>query len=103
MRATLFTSTCYSTCYRRTASPSENWHGGGGNRTRVRKPSALRCYVCSPRFSFEPEAATDGILKLGPGKSRYLEPRRPRQPARILTVLPRPTGRDREDRALKAV
>jgi integrase len=36
-------------------------HGGGGNRTRVRKPSARRCYVCSPRFSLELLAVADGI------------------------------------------
>jgi len=46
-----FTGSPYSRPYRRSASPSEKRHGGGGNRTPVRKPSALRLYVCSPRFS----------------------------------------------------
>ena len=75
--------------------------GGGGNRTRVRKPSTLRFYVCSPCFYLEPKATADSILRLVPGKSRWPAPRHPSQPARILTVLPQPTGRDQEDRALR--
>ncbi len=40
-RERTFGVACHSACYSRTASPSEKGDGGGGNRTPVRKPSAL--------------------------------------------------------------
>ncbi len=77
--------------------------GGGGNRTRVRKPSALRPYVRSPRFATSPRLPRTGFLEPVLDRSRHLGSRHPRQPARIMTVDPNPTGRELGDRALRAV
>ena len=44
--------------------------GGGGNRTRVRKPSALRRYVRSPWFGRTAERSRTGSRRNVPGKSR---------------------------------
>jgi integrase len=40
---------------------AKNSDGGGGNRTRVRKPSALRPYVRSPRFEVGSVPGTDAL------------------------------------------
>ena len=75
--------------------------GGGGNRTRVRKPSTLRPYVRSPRFEVGSRTITDN---LPPTPSRKISPLR----ARALGAAsphsdghPEPTGRDPGDRALR--
>jgi len=61
----------------------KNSHGGGGNRTRVRKPSALRPYVRSPRFEVGRRTGTDALPATpsrnslavqGPGLSRTASP-----------------------------
>ena len=75
--------------------------GGGGNRTRVRKPSALRPYVRSPRFGVGRWTGTDALPSTPSRKNLAVQgPGSPGRPARILTVIPEPTGRDPGDRAL---
>ena len=79
----------------------KNSHGGGGNRTRVRKPSALRPYVRSPRFEVGRRTGTDALPATPSRNSLAVQgPGSPGRPARILTVNPEPTGRDPGDRAL---
>ena len=75
--------------------------GGGGSRTRVRKPSALRPYVRSPRFGVGRRTGTDALPSTPSRKALAVQgPGSPGRPARILTVIPEPTGRDPGDRAL---
>jgi len=79
----------------------KNSHGGGGSRTRVRKPSAPRPYVRSPRFGVGRRAGTDPLSSTPSRKDLAAQgPGPPGRPARILTVTPEPTGRDPGDRAL---
>lgn len=75
--------------------------GGGGNRTLVRKPSALRPYVRSPRFATSPGLPRTGYLMPVLERSRHLGPRHPWRPVRIMTAHPHPTDREQGDRALK--
>jgi len=83
---------------------AKNNHGGGGNRTRVRKPSTLRPYVRSPWFEVGSRTITDNLRSTPSRKDLAApSPGSSEQPARILTVDPEPTGRDPGDRALTAV
>ena len=85
----------------RRRSDSDVTSGGGGNRTRVRKPSAPRPYVRSPRFGVGRRAGTDTLSSTPSRNSLAVQgPGPPGRPARILTVNPEPTGRDPGDRAL---
>jgi len=75
--------------------------GGGGSRTRVRKPSTPRPYVRSPRFGVGRRTGTDALPSTPSRKALAVQgPGSPGRPARILTVIPEPTGRDPGDRAL---